>query len=131
MLPVNRLRGSRWPLALFGGVILVSIVGLAWLSRRVVAQDRVVERQQWLDRSEAAAGDAVTRLSRQLTELQNLLDRAAAGQAVAVPPDAAAVVFRGGYLQAAYGIKLPSDQAALGSEPKKGVPIGHLYVSVG
>ena len=86
-LPISTEWFRRFPrpVILFAGITLAFLAALAWLSWRVIAQDRAVQRQQWLDRCEAAAGNAASQLARQLTELQHKLADATAGRSTPVP----------------------------------------------
>lgn len=104
MFPVGRYIQRPHPLALFAAVTLVSVAGLAWLSWRVLAQDQALERQRLLDKCELSAGGAVAILTRQLAELQKLLDTASPP----IPkPHIAILSFRGESLETAHGLPLP------------------------
>lgn len=111
---VSALTFSKWfqriprPAVLFTGIALVFLATLAWLSWRVIAQDRAVERQRWLERCEVAAGNAAAQLTRQMSDLQRLLDDAAAGLPAQIStPGTTLIMLRGGFLEESLGAKLP------------------------
>ncbi len=111
---MSALTFSKWfqriprPAILFAGITLVFLAALALLSWRVIGQDRAVERQRWLERCEVAAGNAAEQLTRQLSELRQLLDDTAAVRAAQVStPGTTLIVFRNGFLEESLGVKLP------------------------
>ena len=108
LISTKWFRGFPRPVTLFAGITLVFLAALAWLSWRVIAQDRAVERQRWLERCEVAAENASAQLTRQLAELQSALANATAGRAVQIPAQGIALlIFRGESLEATPGTKLP------------------------
>src|SRR5262245_60706438 len=100
------LRRIPRPVFLFVGITFIFLSSLAWLSWRVIAQDRAVERQRWLELCEAAARNAASQLTRQLADLQHMLADAAEGRPTQVPVDGIAIlIFRNEFLEAQIGSK--------------------------
>lgn len=73
MLPGEWIRAPRRLITLFLIVTLAPILGLAWLSWRMVQQDRAVEQQRVQERCENAADFAVSALQRLMAELEEQL----------------------------------------------------------
>ncbi len=69
----SKLRPPRNVLALFIAVSAVSVSALAWLSWRLLEQDRALENQRVQERLERAADLIVTSLDLGLSELENRL----------------------------------------------------------
>lgn len=93
---------------LFAGITLVFLAALAWLSWRVIAQDRAVEQQRRLERCELAAGNAAAQLTRQMADLQRMLSDTGAGRPMQIPAHGIALlVFRDDFLEQQLGARLP------------------------
>jgi len=73
MLSAKWFRAPRHLIGLFLVITLIPILGLAWLSWRMIQQDRAVEDQRIREQCENAADFAVTVLQRLVAELEEQL----------------------------------------------------------
>jgi signal transduction histidine kinase len=94
-------------LALFVVLAIVPLCALGWLGHRVLQQDRALDEQRQREQLENAAALITRELDRGLAALEDKLPSAAAGQVVALPPNAVFILFRGDRVARHEGVPLP------------------------
>jgi len=95
-MPFRTLRAAPLKLlALFAVLSAIPLAALGWLGYRVVQQDRALDAQRLRDRLDSAASLVTRELDRGLATWEDLLPLAARGQAIALPADAAFLLFAG------------------------------------
>jgi len=108
VFPTHWPRAPRHVITLFLLIALTPILALAWLSWRMIQQDRALEAQRIQERCEHAADLAVSRLQRFLGELEEQFSSFAGGGEIrASLPGVALVAFAENAPDRAAGASLP------------------------